>query len=77
MTKPVITIRRNAHRVMTTPDLIIRHRRMSALADAWAYITDADDYAKIRENLAETPETRAYRISMESCYADSYTIPER
>lgn len=63
-------------RVMTTADLIIRHRRMPILADAWAYIADADDYAAIRENLAESPETRLYRIRMESWLADSYGLPE-
>jgi hypothetical protein len=49
---------------------------MPILADAWAYIADADDYAAIRENLAESPETRLYRIRMESCLADSYGLPE-
>ena len=67
---------RDLCRVMTTPDLIIRHQRMPILADARAYIADADDYAAIRENLAESPETRLYRIRMESCLADSYGLPE-
>ena len=61
-------------RVMTTPDLTIRHERMPLLADAWAYIADADDYAAIRENLGETPEVRLYRVRMESCLADSWRV---
>ena len=69
-------VNRDLNRVMTTPDLIIRHQRMPILADARAYIADADDYDAIRENLAETPETRLYRIRMESCLADSYGLPE-
>ena len=66
-----------SRRMMTTLDLTIRHQRMPILADAWAYIMDATDYAAIRENLAESPENRLYRIRMESCLADSYGMPER
>jgi len=62
--------------MMTSLDFIIRHQRMPILADAHAYIADANDYDAIRENLAETPETRLYRIRMESCLADSYGLPE-
>ena len=65
------------HPMMTTTDQSIRYRFMPLLACAWAHIQDAADYHAIRENLAETSESRMYRIRMESCLADSYGMPER